>query len=40
MFQELYHWTKARLNTTNIANEDDELMETSDAYDQKLDLQA
>ena len=41
MYLQLYSWTRARLNTVPMGNgEDDELMETSDAKDQMLDMQA
>ena len=40
-YLKLYSWTRARLNSVPIGHgEDDELMETSDARDQMLDINA
>ena len=39
MYAKLYSWTKARVGNAAQANQDDELMETSDAHDQKLELE-
>lgn len=38
IYVKLYQWTKVRLNTTHIVNEDDELMETSDAKYLELEI--
>lgn len=40
MYQKLLNWTKARLGNGPQGQEDDELMETSDARDQILECQA
>ena len=39
MYAKLYSWTKARVGNAAQANQDDELMETSDAHDQKMELE-
>ena len=40
MFTKLTSWTKARLYSNNVGNDDDELMETSDVKEQMLELNA
>ena len=40
MFQKLFNWTKARLGHQSHGQEDDELMETSDARDEILECKA